>query len=299
MRIVLVGGSGFIGTNVSKRLQDLGYEVVNVSRSGKGSAGARGVEYEHLPMVIDGAKAVINLAGANMGAKRWTGKRRRKLVESRLEPTRAIVEAIADCKVRPALVSMTGIGYYGNTSTPCNEAMGHGKTFMALLSKAWEDEANKAKPLTRVAILRTGPLLETNDGPLGRMLPFVKNFVGGVLGSGRQYIPWIHRDDAVDAIVWAATTETAEGPYNVTAPEMVTMRTFVKTLGKVLHRPTWLPVPQFVLYLVFGTMADTVDDSVPAYPMRLLGTDFAFRFPTLEGALRNLLGRENEDNGNG
>ena len=299
MRIVLVGGSGFIGTSVSQRFQDLGYEVVNVSRSGKGSAGARGVEYEHLPMVIDGAAAVVNLAGASMGAKRWSGKRRRELAESRLEPTRAIVEAIEACKDRPALISMSGIGYYGNTHTPCNEAMGHGKTFIAKLSKAWEDEANKAKPLTRVVTLRTAPLLETNDGPLGRLLPFVKGFVGGVLGSGRQYLPWIHRDDAVDAIIWATVTETAEGPYNVTAPEMITMRTFVKTVGKVLKRPIWLPVPQFVLYLLFGTMADTVDDSVPAYPMRLLGTDFQFRYPTLEGALRHLLGRENDDTGNG
>jgi len=290
-RIVLVGGSGFLGTRVSKRFQELGYDVVNVSRTAKSSAGARGVEYEHLGTVIDGAAAVVNLAGASIGAKRWSGKRRRVLVNSRLEPTKAIVDAIADCTSKPALVSMSGIGYYGNTHTPCNEAMGHGKTFIAQLSKEWEDAANRAVPFTRVAVLRMAPVLETSDGPLGRLLPFVKNFLGGVLGSGKQYLPWIHQDDAVEAIVWAAVTPTAEGPYNVTAPEMVTMRQFVTTLGKVLHRPIWLPVPQFVLYLVFGTLADTVDDSVPAYPMRLLGTTYTFRFPSLEGALRHLLGR--------
>ena len=292
MKFVLVGGSGFIGTAVSRSLQQSGHEVVNVSRSGKSAAGSPSVPYGSLREVCEGADAVTNLAGANVGEKRWTKKRRQELVNSRIEPTRAIAQAIRECSNKPALISMSGTGYYGHTTIPCNEAMGHGYTFLSKLAGIWEEEANAVADQTRVVTLRMAPLLSVEDGPLGRLLPLFNKFLGARLGSGRQFFPWIHKDDAVNAVIWAATTATAEGPYNVTGPEEATMGSFTKTLGKVLNRPVWLWVPQPVLYLMLGRMADTVDDSVRAYPMRLLGTSFTFEHPTMEGALRNLLGRK-------
>lgn len=292
MKFVLVGGSGFIGSAVARSLQQAGHDVVNVSRSGKSAAGSASVPFGSLREVCEGAQAVINLSGANVGAKRWTKKRREELVSSRIEPTRAIVQAIEQCSIKPALVSMSGTGYYGHTTIPCNEAMGHGYTFLSKLAGIWEEEANKAASVTRVVTLRMAPLLTTQDGPLGRILPLIKNFLGARLGSGKQFFPWIHWQDAVDIVIWAAMTNTATGPYNATGPEEATMKSFVKTIGRVIDRPVWLWIPQPILYLVLGRMADTVDDSVRAYPMRLLGTSFSFRYPTLEGAIRNLLGRQ-------
>ena len=293
-RIVLVGGSGMLGSRVSAHLQKMGYEVVNVSRSGKSAAGARGVGYEHLGTAVDGALAVVNLAGANIGEKRWTNARRRELTRSRLEPTRAVVQAILDSAVRgnltpPVLVNLSGISYYGNTTTPSNEGMGQGKTFLAQLSAWWEAEARKAEDATTVVILRMAPVLELSGGPLGKLLPLVRSFLGGVLGSGNQYMPWIHVDDAVQAIVWAATSGSAYGVYNVTAPEMITMREFVHAVGQATHRPIWLRVPEPLLYLALGTMADTVDDSTAAYPMRLLGSGFSFAHPAIGEAVRHLV----------
>ena len=289
MKFVLVGGSGFVGSAVSRALQLVGHEVVNVSRFGKGSAGAPGVPYGSLREVCEGAQAVINLAGANIGAKRWTRKRRKELLNSRIEPTRAIVKAIEQCTDKPALISLTGTNYYGHTTIPCNEAVGRGKTYLAQLSAAWEDEANKAAPFTRVVVLRMAPLLRADDGPLGRILPMIKMYLGARLGSGRQYFAWVHWEDAVNAIIWAAMNTDASGPYNVTGPEVVTMKQFLETVGKVVHRPIWGWVPQPLLYLAVGTMADTIDDSVRVYPMRLLGTSFTFRYPKLQDAVQSLI----------
>lgn len=288
-RIVLVGGSGMLGTRVSSHLQKMGYDVVNVSRSGKSAAGARGVGYEHLSAVVDGALAVINLAGANIGEQRWTDSRRRELTRSRLEPTRAVVQAIQQSAEPPVLVNLSGISYYGNTTTPSNEGMGQGKTFLAQLSAWWEAEARQAENATTVVILRMAPVLELSGGPLGKLLPLVRSYLGAVLGSGAQYMPWIHVDDAVQAIVWAATSGSAYGVYNVTAPEMITMRDFVHAVGAATNRPIWLRVPQPLLYLALGTMADTVDDSTAAYPMRLLGSGFSFAHPAINEAVRHLV----------
>ena len=296
MRFVLVGGSGYIGSAVSRKLQSLGHEVINVSRTAKGSAGAKGVSYDHLALMCDGADAVINLAGANIGEKRWSVSRMKELVDSRILPTRAIVEAIGACANRPALISISGVGYYGPTTVPSNEAVGHGNNFPALICAEWEHEALQALSLgersaPRVVILRMAPILDPKEGPLGRMLPFVKAFIGGPLGSGRQYFPWIHRDDAVDAVIWAATTPSASGPYNIVAPDMVTMKQFAKTLGKVMSRPMFFRVPSIVLLLVFGRLSQVVYTGINAVPSRILGTSFTFRYPRLEGALRDLLGR--------
>jgi uncharacterized protein len=284
MRFVLVGGS--------KKLQSQGHEVINVSRTAKGSAGAKGVSYDHLAEVCDGAQAVINLAGANIGAERWSTARMKELIDSRIGPTRAIVDAIASCKEKPALISMSGTGYYGRTTVPSNEGVGHGHNFPALICREWELEALKAKgSARRIAILRMAPLLDPKDGPLGRMMPWVNRFMGGVLGSGKQWFPWVHRDDAVDAIIWAATEESASGPYNIVAPDVVTMKQFARTLGKVTRKPMPLPVPTIILLLLFGRMAVVVYGSTNARPSRILGTSFRFRYPTLKGALENLVGK--------
>ena len=220
-----------------------------------------------------------------------------EIVNSRIEPTKEIVEAINGCTNPPALISMSGIGYYGNTTLATNEGSGHGSNFAALVCREWENTAKLASErlggkASRVVLLRMGPLLDPKEGPLGRMMPFVNMFIGGPLGSGKQYLPWVHRDDAVEAIVWAATNQEADGPYNICAPESVTMKQFAKTLGRVANRPMLLRVPSIVLWLLYGDMSALVYMGQRAVPQRLYGTDFEFKYPSLEGALKDLLGKD-------
>ncbi len=289
MRIILVGGSGFLGSAISARLAAHGYSVANVSRSGKGTQTAAGHTYAELHALCEGALAVINLAGSNLGKGRWTAERMREHVSSRIDTTRMVVDAIGACARKPILVQASASGFYGNTMTPTNEAMGHGNTFMAELCEEWEAEARKAQAFTRVAIMRCGVVLDPNEGALKQLLLPMKLFVGGPLGRGDQYFPWVHRDDAVEAYVWAASQDNAYGPYNVVAPQAVTFREFTKVLGKVLGRPSWWRVPELPLRLLIGKMADAVVDGQHLVPMRLMNAQFTFRFPRLREALEDLL----------
>jgi uncharacterized protein (TIGR01777 family) len=289
MRIVLVGGSGYLGTEVARRLQAKGHSLVNVSRNGKAAAGAPGVRYTQLLEMCQGADVVVNLAGANLGAKRWSPERREEIVNSRVDITRQVVQAIAACERKPALVSMSAVGYYGNTMIPSGEALGHGSTFLGELCNVWEHEAMQAAAVTRVVILRMGVILDPKEGALAKILPFIKAWIGGVIGSGRQWFPWIHREDAVEATIWAILSTDAYGPYNIVAPESVTMKTFIKELGAAAHRPTMFPVPSILVRVLYGKMGDTVLHGQLVKPVRLLGTSFRYAFPTLRAALKDLI----------
>ena len=281
MRIVVIGGSGFIGRLLVRRLESDGHSVSVLS--------SRNLKANELAPLIEGADTVINVAGADAGAKRWTSRYKHELVASRVLTTRAIVDAIALVSKPPALVNMSAVGYYGNTTVPSNEAMGAGQTFMAQLCVAWEKEAQRAEQYTRVVRLRMAVLLDPKAGALAKLILPFKLFVGGPLGWGSQYMAWVHRDDAIEAIAWAATSPSASGPYNVAAPEAVTMRQFTRALGKALHRPSLFYVPPMLLRILIGDMADAVLHGQNVDPMRLYGTTFTFKFPTLEGALHDLL----------
>lgn len=277
-----------MGGHLAKAFRDRGCDVVIVSRSPAAETLPATVPWAALRDVVEGAQAVINLAGSNVGAQRWSPKVRQEILQSRIDATRQIVTAIGNTSKPPALINASGVGFYGNTMVPSNEAMGAGQTFLARVTSAWEDEALKACRYTRVAILRLGVVLDAHKGALARLALPMKLGIGGPLGSGSQWFPWIHRTDAVNAFVWAALDAPASGAYNVVAPESVTVRTMANTLGQVLHRPCWLPAPSAILRLMLGRQADLVLHGQNVIPMRLLGEHFVFQFPTLKQALHDL-----------
>ena len=287
---LIVGGSGFLGRQIASAAIAGGHSVTIISRSRRTLPGCAVLGYDALDSAVASSDVVINLAGENVGTRRWSQKVRHAILASRVETTGQIVAAIRKAPSKPALINASAIGYYGDTYVPSNEAMGAGQTFLASVTKAWEDAAMDASDTTRVVLLRIGVVLDPADGALAKLLLPMRLFFGGVLGSGQQMFPWVHRADVVDAFLWAASTESASGPYNVVAPQCVSMREFVRELGAVMGRPTFFPVPGFALRLLLGRQADMVLHSANVVPMRLLGTSFRFRFPELKGALHNLLG---------
>lgn len=288
-RILIVGGSGFLGRRIVSAALERGHTVTIVSRGRPQIAGCRVVGYDALEGAVASSDVVINLAGENVGGRRWSAPVRQAILSSRLDVTRRIAEAIRSAPVKPALISASAVGYYGDTYVPSNEGMGAGQTFLAEVTRQWEEAAMSINTCTRVACMRIGVVLDPNEGALAKLLLPMRLFIGGVLGSGRQMLPWIHRDDVVDAILWAATDDAARGPYNVVAPQCVSMRQFTKTLAACLGRPSFFPVPTPLLRLLLGKQADIVLHSHYVVPMRLLGTTFRFRHPELKGALQNLL----------
>lgn len=287
---LIVGGSGFLGRQIAASAIAGGHVVTIISRSRQSVPGCSVLGYDGLDSAVASSDVVINLAGENVGTRRWSQKVRHAILASRVDTTRQIVAAIRKAPSKPTLINASAIGFYGDTHVPSNEGMGAGQTFLATVTKAWEDAAMEASDITRVVLMRIGVVLDPADGSLAKLLLPMKLFVGGVLGSGRQMFPWVHRDDVVDAFLWAAATASAAGPYNVVAPQCISMREFVRELGTVMGRPTLFPVPGFVLRLLLGRQADMVLHSHNIVPMRLMGTSFRFRFPELKGALQNLLG---------
>lgn len=287
-RYILTGGTGFLGRAITAALQRRGDDVVTITR---GHGNGRDLRtWEELSEVVDGAHAVINLAGSSVGGPRWSARVRHEILTSRTESTRKVVDAIGHAQQPPALISASAVGFYGNTLIPSNEALPAGQTFLAEVTAAWEREADRARAHTRVCTMRIGVVLDAREGALPKMALPMKLGIGGPLGSGRQYLPWVHRDDVVGAFLWASDDVSAFGPYNVVAPESVTMRQFASTLGTVLHRPSWLPVPSPILRLLLGKQADVVLHGQYVIPSRLLGTPFHFAHPHLASALRDLLG---------
>lgn len=287
-RYIITGGTGFLGRAIIAALQQRGDSVVSITR-GRGN-GAELRTWDELPALVEGATAVINLAGSSVGGPRWSAQVRHEILTSRTESTRKVVDAIAQATTPPALISASAVGYYGNTSIPSNEALPAGQTFLAEVTAAWEREAERARAFTRVCTMRIGVVLDPREGALPKMALPMKLGIGGPLGSGRQHLPWVHRDDVVSAFLWAADDSNAFGPYNVVAPQTVTMREFASILGRVLHRPSWLPVPSPVLRLLLGKQADVVLHGQYVIPSRLLGTPFRFAHPKLDEALSDLLG---------
>jgi len=289
MRVVIAGGSGFIGTALTEALIRVGHDVVVISRTRRHTEGAASAGWDDdLVASFDGAEAVVNLAGANIGAHRWTSSYRREILDSRVNATRTIVDALVRCVRPPALVNVSAVGFYGDTSIPGDESQPAGATFLADVCRLWEAEAERAGAVTRVALLRLGLVLDREEGALPRMAGPMKFFIGGPLGPGNQWMPWVHREDVVRAFLWAIASPHVHGPYNITAPGIVRMKEFSKALGTALHRPSWLPVPSIVLRIVLGLQADLVIHGQYAHPMRTEMDGFRFRHPYLAEALASL-----------
>ena len=233
--------------------------------------------------------AVVNLAGEPIAARRWSDGHKARILDSRLQVTRTIVNAIRDAASPPAVfISGSAVGYYGPLRDEIvTEDAPPGSDFLASVCAQWEAEAMRAAGRARVVCVRTGLALERDGGALPQMLPPFKFGVGGPVGSGRQYWPWIHRDDWIALVRWAIDTPSVTGPVNATAPSPITNAEFARALGRALHRPAFMPAPAFALRLLLGEMADALllsgQRAVPAKAQRL---GFTFRYSQLDDALR-------------
>ena len=295
MRVAITGASGFVGQAVSAELENHGHTVVQISRSPKPDGLRWDVDagFERLNALGD-IDAVIHLAGENIAGGRWSRARKQRIRASREQGTRRVVEAIEAASPRPrVLVSMSGVGYYGvHDDEELDETAPAGDDFLAGVCKVWEQEATVAEALgVRVVRLRGGVVLGKEGGALEKMLPAFKLGVGGRLGSGDQYMSWIHLDDAVGVIVRALTDISLTGVYNLTAPQPVTNSAFTDALGDALGRPTVLPAPAFALRLALGEMADALLlGGQRAVPHRLQQLGYDYTFPSLKAAFNDILG---------
>ena len=298
MRIVISGASGLVGTALSSSLRSQGHTVVTLVR--RAAAGPDQITWDPAagqldPAAIDGADAVVNLSGAGIGDRRWNDAYKRELVDSRLQTTGLLARTIAATDRKPSVVlSGSAIGWYGpRGDEELTESSSPGSTFLADLCVQWEAATEPASAAgVRTAHLRTGIVLTPAGGALKKQLPLFRFGLGGSFGNGRQWQSWISLDDEVGAIIHLLTADV-EGPVNLTAPNPVTNKEFTKTLGKVLGRPTVLPIPSFGPKLLLGgELADALlFTGQRVLPSKLTASGYTFTHPTLEVALRALLGR--------
>lgn len=294
MRVVVTGGTGFLGRALVAALAGRGDEAVVVTRDPSRAGlppGARGTGWDGLATAVDGAVAVVNLAGETI-AQRWTTAAKARIVGSRAQAAEWVGAALRAAKGPPAvLVNASAVGYYGNRGDEeLTEESLAGNGFLAETTLAWERAAREAVPDgVRLVLLRTGFVLGEEGGGLSKMLIPFRFGLGGPLGSGRQWVPWIHRDDLVALLLAALDDARFEGPVNATAPAPVPMKELAAALGRVLRRPAFAPAPAFAIRAAMGEMAALVLDGQRALPGKALALGFSFRFPDLEPALRDLL----------
>jgi uncharacterized protein (TIGR01777 family) len=304
--IIITGGAGMIGRALAAELAQAHYAVIVLSRNPDRVAGLPpavraerwdGKTAQGWGRLAEGAAAIVNLAGESIAGEslfsgRWTPERKQQIRQSRLDAGAAVVEATRAAFIKPRVViQASGVGYYGPLGDqPVTEAGRAGDDFLATVAGQWEDSTAAVETLgVRRAIIRTGVVLSTAGGALPRLLLPYRFFVGGPLGGGRQWLSWIHMADQVAAIRFLIETSGAAGAFNLAAPNPLTNAAFGKIVGKVMRRPSFVPVPAFVLCLLLGPMATTVLDGQRAVPQRLLELGFTFRFPEAEAALRDLL----------
>jgi uncharacterized protein len=297
MRLVVAGASGFIGSALCSRLLEKGHTLTLLSRSAPRDAGTpmkRWLRWTpgtpgDWEILVDGAEAVINLAGEPIAAKRWTEEQKQRIRASRIQTTSSLVGAIAKAKQKPAvLINASAIGYYGpHGDETITEEAGPGTDFLGQVCRDWEEEAKKAERLgLRVALVRTGIVLGRGGGALAKMGPPFKFFAGGPLGSGAQWMPWIHLEDEIGLMLHLIERSEARGPFNATAPNPVRMREFCQTLGRVMSRPCWAPVPAFALRILLGEMAEMLLTGQRVLPAAAQKVGYGFRYPYLYDALK-------------
>jgi len=302
MHIVIAGGTGFIGRGLCRTLVAAGHHVTVLSRTPREASLILGpsittVEWDGVQRgfwerALDEADAVVNLAGEPIAGGRWSDSRRRLLRDSRLGTTRLLVHTLGHCQDRPrTFVSASGIGIYGSCGEqPVTESSPAGSGFLARLAEDWEYEALKAAARgIRVVLPRFGMVLGEEGGALPRMLLPFRLFLGGPILPGGQWVSWIHRQDLISLIHWMLTTPTIAGPVNAVAPGAVTMTEFCRTLGQVMHRPSWMPVPQFALQLALGELSTLMTTGQRVSPQVVQQAGFIFRYPVLKQALEQII----------
>jgi uncharacterized protein (TIGR01777 family) len=302
MRVIITGGTGLIGRTLAEQMSAEGHEVIVLSRNpsrAKGfSPGVRLVAWdartsEGWSQSVEGADAIVNLAGAGLADWLWTKSRKQILVESRIKAGEAVSEAVAKAENKPRVViQASAIGYYGpQGEQPIKESQAPGDDFLAELCQKWEASSRPVEEQgVRRVIIRTGLVLSRNGGVLPRLLLPIRFFVGGPLGSGEQYYAWIHLQDQVRAIRFLIEDETTRGAFNLTAPNPLPNADFMETLSRSFGRPSWLPVPEFAMRLLIGDMATVVVDGQRAVPAKLEQAGFNFNYSSLEEAMQELSG---------
>lgn len=310
MRVVVAGGSGFLGRPLTAELAKRGHDVVVLTRdpgTSRVRAGIRETAWDPAQSAadgsgtgawrreLDGAGAVINLAGAGIADKRWTASRKALIRSSRLDATRALATAARDASTPPAVfIQGSGAGYYGASLDDAilDESSPPGRDFLGRVCVEWEAEAGPADAIgCRLAIVRSGVVLAGRGGALEQMARPFRFFVGGRVASGRQYLAWIHRDDWIALVMWALDTPSVSGALNACAPHPVTNADLSRALARALHRPNWAPVPAVALRLLFGQLAqDLLITGQRVVPRRVEDLGFRFAHATVDDALADLLG---------
>jgi len=307
MKILVIGGTGFIGAHLVEKLLEREHEVTIFTRNEKKVRSRFGNRVHVIQWKTDEfmllqehahkVHAVINLAGENIAAKKWTAFQKRKILSSRVNIGKSLSHAIQKSQDKPyILLQASAIGFYGfSESKEFTEDSPAGEGFLPMVTKHWEDTIRKVKDdKTRKVFLRTGVVLGKKGGMLPKMLLPFKWWAGGHIGSGKQWLSWIHIDDEVNAIIFLLEKKDSEGTYNLTAPNPVKMKTFAKTLGKTVGKPSWFHVPGFILKAIYGDMAkETMLKGQKVLPQRLLDEGFNFQYKDLKSALKELLNKEN------
>lgn len=304
MKIAIVGATGFVGTGLIEKLKQEQDNVVVLSRNLEKakrlfpSEAFPNLEIadlntsESLTQILSQCDGVVNLAGEPI-AERWTPEYKQQIISSRQQTTAKIVQAIAAADSKPkVLVNASAIGYYGTSETTVfDETSAPGNDFLAEVCQKWEAEAKQVQEVgVRLVILRLGIVLG-NGGALGKMIPPFKIFAGGPLGNGRQWFSWIHIDDLINLIIYALKNPHMQGTFNATAPTPVRMNQLCQTLGEVLKRPSWLPVPAFALDVMLGEAAKVVLEGQQVLPKQTQATGFQYQYPTLKPALTEIISK--------
>lgn len=302
MHTIITGGTGLIGRALAESLAADGHKVTVLSRSpqknqGKMPAGVEvarwdGKSAEGWGYLADGAYAIVNLAGEGIADGRWSAERKRRILQSRVDAGKAVVEAIRQAKVKPKVViQSSAVGYYGaSDAMPLPEESPLGKDFQARVCFEWEASTAEVERMgVRRAIIRSGVVLSTKGGAFPKLLLPFQLFAGGPLGSGKQFFPWIHIDDEVRAIRFLMENEKAKGPFNLTAPQPPTNKEFAQKLGKAMGRPAFLPAPAIAMKILFGEMSTILLDGQRAIPQALEEAGYGFAYPEAVSAIKDIL----------
>jgi uncharacterized protein (TIGR01777 family) len=304
-KVIITGATGFIGKALCFRLEREGYQVVALSRNPErgqrlfgpkisvakwdGANSSEWLEY------ANGAFAVINLAGENIGSGRWTRRRKQAILQSRLDAGKAVVEAVESASVKPrVVVQASAVGFYGSRANDSiDESFSPGKGFLAEVAREWEQSTQEVESFgVRRIVIRSGVVLGAEGGALLRLLKPFRLFAGGPLGGGRQWFSWIHIEDEINAILFLLKREDLKGIFNLSAPHPLRQKDLARLLGKIVRRPSWFPAPGFMLRAILGEMAEEMLlVSQRVTPKRLLDAGYRFLYPEAERALRDILGK--------
>jgi len=298
MKAIIVGGSGFLGQALANKLRENDFEVVVTSRNKRGN-NEKGIKYiqwnkqyaeELHDEIEDNPYILINLAGENIAQKRWTKKRKSILLNSRIETTQILLKTVEQNPPK-IFVQGSAIGFYGNSTSQLDENAPVGSGFLASLTQQWEEIAKThIHKSTRLIMIRTGVVLDKNNGLIQKILPIFKLGLGGKIGSGKQGISWIHLTDWVNAVLFCINNNEIHNIVNLTAPNPISNLEFTKTMGTIMTRPTLIPVPGFLLRLIYGSMAnELLLGGQYILPLKLQQSGYNFKYQNITEALKSIV----------